>query len=77
MVVDYFMKWEESMPTIKSDTETTAHFMFNQIIILFSIPKEIVSYHGMYFHNKMMIELALKLGYKKMHSSSYYPQANG
>ena len=65
------------MPTIKYEGEIDAHFMFNQIITLFGIPKEVVSDHGMYFHNKMTIELASKLRYKKMHSSSYYPQANG
>ena len=32
VVVDYFMKWEEEIPTFKVDGETTAFFVFNQII---------------------------------------------
>ena len=71
--VDYFTKWAEAMPTIKSNGETTAHFLFNQIITWFGILKEIVSNHGRQFQNKMMMELTLKLGYKQEHSSSYYP----
>ena len=70
------MKWEEAMPTIKSDGETTTHFIFNHIITLFGIPEDIVTNHGRHFQNKMMDELASKLGYKKEHSSSYYPQVN-
>ena len=28
VAVDYFMKWAEAMPTVKSDGETTTHFLF-------------------------------------------------
>ena len=64
MAVDYFTKWAEAMPTIKSDGETAAHFIFNQIITRFGILKEIVTDHGRYFQNKMMKELDSNLGYK-------------
>ena len=62
MAVDYFMKWVEAMPTVKSDGETATHFIFNQIISWFDIPKELVTDHGRHFQNKMMEELASKLG---------------
>ena len=77
VVVDYFMKWEDFMPAIKSNGETTAHLAFNQIITWFGILREMVMDHGMHFQNKMMAELSLKLGYKQEHSSSYYPYENG
>ena len=77
MVVDYFMKWVEAMPTIKYDDETIAHIILNHIITWFSIPRELVTDHGRHFQSKMMEELDSKLGYKQEHSSSYYPQANG
>ena len=73
VVVDYFMKWAEIMPMVKSDGETATHFLFNQIITQFGIPKELITNHGRHFQNKMMEELASKLGYKPEHSSSYYP----
>ena len=62
---------------IKFNGETSAHLIFNQIITQFDIPKELVTDHGRNFQNKMMEELASKLGYKHEHSFSYYPQANG
>ena len=73
VVVDYFTKWVEAMPMVKLDGETFAHFMFNQIITRFGIPKELVTNHGRHFQNRMMEELASKLEYKQEHSSSYYP----
>ena len=65
------------MPIFKYDGETFTHFIFNQIITRFDIPKELFTDHGRHFQNRMMEELALKLGYKQEHSSSYYPQVNG
>ena len=65
VVVDYFTKWVEAMPTIKSDGETAEHFAFNKIITLFGIPKELVIDHGRHFQNTMMEELVSKLGYKQ------------
>ena len=47
--VDYFTKWVEAMPTIKSDGETATHFVFNQIITRFGIPRELVTDHGRNF----------------------------
>ena len=54
VVVDYCMKWVKVMPTVKYDSETAAHFVFNQIIPRFGIPKELVTNHGRHFQNKMM-----------------------
>ena len=65
------------MPTFKADGETTAFFVFNQIIARFGIPKEIVIEHCSHFQNSMMTELTTMLGFKQEHSSSFYPQVNG
>ena len=70
MAVDYFTKWDEAMPIFKYDGETAAHFVFNQIITHFKIPKELVTNHGSHFQNRMMEELASNVGYKQEHSSS-------
>ena len=45
------------MPTVKSDDETATHFVFNQIITWFGIPKELVTDHASHFQNRMMEEL--------------------
>ena len=77
VIVDYFTKWAEAMPTFKVDGETTTFFVFNQIIARFDIPKVIVTEHASHFQNSMMTELTTMLGFRQEHSSSYYPQANG
>jgi len=77
MAVDYFTKWAEAMPTYKNDSEIVALFLFNKIISSFGIPREIVTDHGNHFHNQLMLELSLKLGFQQKHSSPYYLQANG
>ena len=73
VVVDYFTKCAEAIPTVKYDGETAAHFVFNQIINQFGIPKELVTDHGSHFKE----EFPSSLGCKQEHSSSYYPQVNG
>lgn len=77
VAVDYFTKWAEAMPTYKNDSDTTALFLFNQVISRFGVPREIVTDHGSHFQNQLMSELASKLGFRQEHSSPYYPQANG
>ena len=77
VVVDYFTKWEYTMPTFKDDAETTTYFVFNQIIARFDIPKHIVTDHGSHFQNNMMTELTTMLGFRKYHSYSFYPRVNG
>jgi hypothetical protein len=49
VVVDYFTKGAEAMPTVKSDGKTAAFFVFNQITARFGIPREIVTDHGSFF----------------------------
>jgi hypothetical protein len=77
VAIDYFTKWVEAMPTVKSDGNTTTFFIFNQIISWFGIPSEIVTDHGNHFQNEMMEELASNMGFIHGHSSPYYPQENG
>jgi hypothetical protein len=71
--MDYFTKWDETMPTIKSNGETTPIFVFNQIIDHFRISKEIAIDHGSHFHNEIMTKLASKLGFKQDNLFPYYP----
>jgi hypothetical protein len=69
MTIDYFTKWAKAMPIVKPDENTTAFFVFNQIITRFIITSEIIIDHGSHFQNKMMEEIASKLGFKHGHSS--------
>jgi hypothetical protein len=77
VVVDYFTKLDEAMPTIKLDGNTAIFFVFNQIISRFGIQKDIFTDNGSHLQNEMMTYLASKLGFTHDHCSPYYCQENG
>ena len=54
VVVDYFTKWAEAMPTYVEDGKTTVLFLFYHIIARFEIPRAIVTDHGSHFQSNMM-----------------------
>ena len=76
VIVDYFTKWVEALPTLNNSSEMTALFFFNHVVTRFGIPKAIVTDHGSHFRNHMMVKLAAKLGMSHDSSTPYYPQAN-
>jgi hypothetical protein len=49
MVIDYFTKWVEAIPTVKSDGKVVSFFIFDQIIAKFGILSEIFINHGIKF----------------------------
>ena len=61
--IDYFIKWDEAMPTYAEDGKNTALFLFNHVIARFRVPQSIVTDHGSHFCNQMMEELSAKLGF--------------
>lgn len=62
VVVDYFTKWVEAMPTYSADSKTANQFFFNHVISRFGVPQAIVTDHGCYFIDYMMAELTSALG---------------
>ena len=73
VAVDYFMKWDVAMPTYAEDGKTAALFLFNHVIARFGVPQSIVTDHRSHFHNQMMEELSVKLGFRHENSTPYYP----
>jgi transposase InsO family protein len=77
VVVDYFTKWAEAMPTFDNTGKNAILFIFHHIITRFGVPQAIVIDHGSHFWNFMMYELTKKLGLLHENSTPYYPHANG
>jgi transposase InsO family protein len=77
VVVDYFTKWAEAMPTFDNTRKPIALFIFNHIITRFCIPQAIITDHGSHFRNFMMSELTEKLDLQHENSTPYYPRVNG
>ena len=38
VVINYFMKWADMMPTVAADGNTTTQFIFNHVITRFGAP---------------------------------------
>ena len=57
IAIDYFTKWVEEMPTYAEDGKTAALFLFNHVIARFGVPQAVVTNHGSYFWNQVMVEL--------------------
>jgi hypothetical protein len=76
VVIDYFTKWVEAMPTFLNDRHTATLLFFKHIITRFGVPHAIFTDHGSHFQNQMMSELYAKLGFHHENSSPYHPQAN-
>ena len=73
MVVDYFTKWAEAMPTYDNIVETTTQFLFNHVIARFGVPKELVSNHEKQFENEVFKEVSHHLRFTHKFDSPYYP----
>lgn len=76
VAIYYFTKWAEAMSTYSNDVKKADLFLFNHIISRFSVPRSIITDHGMHFCNTVMTELVTMLHLNHERSSPYYPQAN-
>ena len=77
VVVDYFTKWVEAMPTFNNTVDIASHFFFNHVISCCGVPLQLVSNHRKHFENEIFVELSSRLGFSHEFASPYYPQSNG
>ena len=77
LVVYYFTKWAEVMPTFTTDGKTTTIFILNHMISQFGVPQAIIIDHGSHFRDIMMTKISAQLGLRHDNYTLYYPQANG
>jgi len=77
IATEYVTKWTEAIPTKTDDEDTVAKFIYENIIIRFGCPKEIISDRGTDFVNKTIEKLLNKYFIKHRKSTPYHPQANG
>ena len=77
VVIDYFTKWIEAIPTRKATSKVVNDFIFNNIITRFGCSKKIVTDNAMCFRSEEFIEFCDKYAITRSTSSSYHPQGNG
>jgi len=77
VVVNYFTKWAEAIPTFNNTGKTAALFLFNHVITCFGVSQTIFIDHGSHFRDQIIMELTSTLGLWHENSTPYYPQVNG
>ena len=70
-------RWMEAVATSWITAEEVAKFIFENIFYRFGTPLEILFDRGPSFKDDLVGEVMEKLGIKRRHSTTYYPQCNG
>ena len=76
LATDYATKWVEARPTRKNDTATAATFLFEEIMMRFRHPLEIVSDRGTHFLNDVICDITTKYPINHRKTTPYNPKAN-
>ena len=76
LATDYATKWVEARPTQKNDAATAATFLFEEIMMRFGHPLEIVSDRGTHFLNDVICDITTKYLINHRKTTPYNPKAN-
>ena len=74
---DYVTKWVEAKPLARATENTVVNFLFEEIFVIFGVPREIVTDQGAHFTSKLVQEIVAKYKIKHIKSTPYHPQDNG
>ena len=77
VATEYLTKWVEASATPDCTAQTTAQFIYNEIICRHGTPKEILTDRATSFQNELIAALLHIVGTKHRLSSPYHPQTNG
>ena len=77
MTTEYATKWVESRATRKDDAETAGRFFFEQVIMRFGPPQEVVSDRGKHFVNRIIYVIVHIYFIRHRLTTPYNPKANG
>ncbi len=77
VAIEYFTKWIEAKPVAHITTHKVQHFMWNNIVCRFGIPKRLVSDNGTQFASQQLGKLCTELCIKQVFPSVEHPPTNG
>jgi hypothetical protein len=77
LATDYATKWVEARATVKNDALTAASFLFEEIMMRFGHPLELVSDQGKHFLNDVIHNITSRYSIKHRKTTPYNPKANG
>ena len=74
---DYVTKWVEAKTLFSATKHSIVSFLYEDILTLFGVPREIVTDHGSQFTSNLVEKLMEEYKFKHRKSTPYHPQANG
>ncbi|XP_020596670.1 uncharacterized protein LOC110036537 [Phalaenopsis equestris] len=74
---DFFSKWAEAIPLREVRADNMLHFLKNNIVYRFGVPRRIISDNGLAFKNTKINRFARRHHIEWRYSTIYYPRANG
>ena len=77
LATDYATKWVEARSTKRNDAATAAGFLFEEIMMRFGHPLELVSDRGKHFLNDVIYNITTRYLIKHQKTTPYNPKANG
>ena len=77
VIIDYFTKWVEAIPSSNIKAETVANALIKDFICRFGVPKEIHTDQGPQFESDLFRCLCLYLQIDKTRTSPFHPQSDG
>jgi transposase InsO family protein len=76
-VTKYLTIWAEATPAKDYSTETTTHFLFEQVITRFGCPIILMSDQGTQFINSTIRDMTEEFEFYHQKSTPYHPEENG
>ncbi|CAB0028406.1 unnamed protein product [Trichogramma brassicae] len=76
-MIDRFSRWPEAVPLQDITAETVARAFVKHWVSRFGSPSTLTTDQGGQFESKLFEEVSRALGIEKIHTTPYYPQANG
>ena len=77
MVTDHFTRYAQAYVTTSQTAVTTAKTLWEKYFVHYGFPEYILSDQGANFESKVIRELCLLAGVKKIRTTPYHPQTNG
>ena len=77
LAMDYATKWVEARAIVKNVTLATASFFFEEIMMHFGHPLELVSHRKKHFLNDVIINITSRYLIKHQKTTPYNLKANG
>lgn len=75
--IDRFSRWPEAIPISTIDAATVAKTFFDHWISRFGAPLRVTTDQGRQFESQLFRELEQLVGFQRIRTTAYHPQANG